>query len=90
MYFLLWWTSIGFVLLSKTVPYGLLGLGVMYVSRVRIGCALALVAEACYRGAKLLGVKGYRIPLGVFAVLLAVFGMNMLISRFVGMGIVPW
>ncbi len=91
VYFLLWWTSIGFVLLSKTISYGLLGLGVMYVSHVWIDYVwLALVAEACYRGTKLMGGKGYRAMLAVFAGLLTVFGMNMLTSRFVGVSIIPW
>jgi len=87
VYFLLWWLSAGFPLISASLSYGLMGLAVMYLSHVWMDFAwLTIVAEVSRRGANIGGRIVYRTLLVVFGLLLAVFAVNILLKRFAGFG----
>jgi len=88
VYFLLWWLSAGFPLISASLCYGLMGLADMYLSHVWMDFAwLTIVAEISRRGANIGDRIVYRTMLVVFGLLLVVFAANILLKRFVGFGI---
>lgn len=90
-FFLLWWVSVGFKLINDAVELGAAGLAVMYVSHVWMDYAwLAVMAEAGARSAGVLGSLGYRLFLGALGVVLSVFGLNMLLTRFLGLRLLPF
>lgn len=90
IFFLMWWISIGMSLISSIASLGLLAIFVMYPAHVWMDFLwLAAVAEATKRGSRLLGEKGYRALLGFFGVLLIIFSINIVMKRFIGVGIIP-
>lgn len=90
-FFLLWWVSVGFELVSGAARLGAVGLAVMYASHVWVDYAwLAAVAEAGARGASALGGLGYRLFLGALGVLLLAFGLDMVLTRFLGRALLPF
>jgi len=87
VYFLLWWLSAGFPLISASLSYGFVGLSTMYLSHVWMDFAwLTIVAEVSRRGANIGGRIVYRTLLVVFGLLLVVFAVNILLKRFAGFG----
>ncbi|MEM1558583.1 MAG: LysE family transporter [Candidatus Bathyarchaeia archaeon] len=77
-YFLLWWFSIGSVLIYEAMSLGLVqGLTVMYVSHVWMDYLwLGLLAHLSKFGKKVLGLKVYRYILLLFSIILIVFGVS--------------
>ncbi|MEM0027327.1 MAG: LysE family transporter [Ignisphaera sp.] len=90
IFFLMWWISIGMSLISSIASLGLSSILVMYPAHVWMDFLwLATVAEATRRGSRFLGEKGYRALLGAFGILLILFSFNIIMKRFLGMGIMP-
>lgn len=77
-YFLLWWFSIGSVLIYEAMGLGLMqGLTIMYISHVWLDYLwLGLLAYLSKYGKKILGLKVYRHILVFFSLILIVFGMS--------------
>ncbi|MCD6095564.1 MAG: LysE family transporter [Thermoprotei archaeon] len=91
VYFLIWWVSIGFKLISDAVRLGVVGIFVMYVSHVWMDYAwLALMAEAGAKAKSILSSRGYRIFLAILGILLILFGINMLTTRFLNAKVLPF
>ncbi|MBS7611423.1 LysE family transporter [Candidatus Bathyarchaeota archaeon] len=77
-YFLLWWFSIGSVLVYEAMDLGLIqGLTIMYISHVWLDYLwLGLLAYLSKYGRKILGLKIYRYILMLFSLILMVFGVS--------------
>lgn len=90
VWFLIWWLSIGLGLISLVTSMGLIGVFTIFLSHVWLDYLwLGLVAEAGKRGAKLVGSKGYGILMCVLGIALALFGVNMVLRRFLLITILP-
>ncbi|MEM4528296.1 MAG: LysE family transporter [Desulfurococcaceae archaeon] len=90
IWFLIWWLSIGFGLLTIVVNMGLLAVLAMYFSHVWIDFAwLMILAEASKKGISFLGTKRYNLMMLVLGLILAIFGVNMLLRRFTPIAILP-
>ncbi len=89
-YFLLWWVSAGLTLIVTASSLGVVGVAVMYVSHVWLDYAwLGAMGEIGGRGTALMGSRGYRVFLGVMAVTLLFFALNMVLARFAGISLLP-
>jgi threonine/homoserine/homoserine lactone efflux protein len=77
-FFIIWWLSVGAMLILDTLPYGIIGvLTIMYIPHVLIDLVwLVLLAYSAMRGRSLLGSRGYRLMLGLFGIFLVLFGLN--------------
>lgn len=90
VWFLIWWLSIGLGLISLAASIGIIGIFLIFLSHVWLDYLwLGLVAEAGRRGARLVGSKGYSILMIVLGTVLALFGINMLLKRFLLITILP-
>jgi len=89
-YFLLWWVSAGLTLIVSASSLGAVGIAVMYVSHVWLDYAwLGAMGEIGGRSAALMGSRGYRAFLGVMAAVLLFFALNMVLTRFAGVSLLP-
>lgn len=86
-YFLLWWFSIGSVLIYEAMGLGLIqGLTLMYISHVWLDYLwLGLLAYLSKYGKKILGLKIYRYILVFFSLILIVFGMSWIYFSITGL-----
>ena len=75
VYFLIWWATVGLVLIEGSLRFGTLqGLAIMYPLHVWMDFAwLGLIAYASHKGAEVLGPRGTRVLLGVLASILTYF-----------------
>lgn len=90
VWFLIWWLSIGLGLILSVVEIGLVAIFIMFASHVWIDFLwLALVAEAGKRGVHLIGRKGYGALMVFLGGLLALFGINISLKRFLSISILP-
>jgi threonine/homoserine/homoserine lactone efflux protein len=75
-YFALWWATVGLRLLAFAKPFGLSGYAVFYAGHVLADLAwYGAVAEMLHHGRRLLSDRGYRVLVGVCAVLLIGIGV---------------
>ena len=89
-YFLLWWVSAGLTLIVTASSLGVVGVAVMYVSHVWLDYVwLGAMGEVGGRGAALMGSRGYRVFLMVMAAILLFFALNMVLTRFAGISLLP-
>lgn len=90
IYFLLWWLSIGLGLISMTSSIGVTAIAVMYLSHVWMDYLwLITVAEASRRGLRILKGKAYSLLLLILGALLITFGVNIALTRFINVSIIP-
>lgn len=81
-YFLIWWVSIGSVLVYEAMALGLIqGLTIMYISHVWLDYLwLGLLAYLSKYGMRILGLKVYKYILIFFSLILVVFGVMWIYS----------
>ncbi len=93
-YFLLWWISVGLLLIQGAINLGLgifLGIAIMYTTHVWIDYAwLVFLAHASSRGARYLGIKGYRVLLLALAGTLILFAIHIVLKALLGIFIMPF
>lgn len=90
IWFLIWWVFIGYGLITMVAEMGFITVVVMFASHIWIDFLwLALVAETGRRGSKLLGSRGYALFLLVLGLVLAVFGLNISLRRFLSISLLP-
>jgi threonine/homoserine/homoserine lactone efflux protein len=77
-YFILWWLTIGSVLIIQALAFtALLGVLVMYVSHVWMDYAfMTALAHFGKKGEAIVGSKYYRIVLAIFGVILIYYGAS--------------
>lgn len=86
VYFLLWWMTVGYPLVTGAAREGGRGLAVMYVSHVWMDYAWLGLLAAGGGAAGVLGARVYAGLLFALAVILAWFAVKMLISTLGGRG----
>ncbi|HXY82936.1 MAG TPA: LysE family transporter [Candidatus Saccharimonadales bacterium] len=81
-YFILWWFTIGSVLILQALTYAaLLGVLIMYISHVWMDYAfLATLAHFGKRGKAFLGSQYYRFVLLAFGLILVYYGLTCLVA----------
>lgn len=90
IWFLVWWLSIGIDLISLVTRVGFIGIPVLFLSHIWLDYLwLCLVAEAGRRGRQIMSAKSYSILILALGVILALFGINMVIKRFTPYAILP-
>ncbi|MEM1645016.1 MAG: LysE family transporter [Ignisphaera sp.] len=90
IWFLVWWLSIGIDLISLATKAGFIGIPVLFLSHIWLDYLwLCLVAEAGRRGRQIMDTKSYSILILALGIILAVFGINMVIKRFTPYAILP-
>jgi len=77
-YFILWWLTIGSVLIVQALAFtALLGVLVMYVSHVWMDYAfMTVLAHFGKKGEAIIGSRYYRIVLAIFGVILIYYGAS--------------
>lgn len=81
-FFIIWWLTVGaeLILISLTFA-GLLGVVLMFICHVWMDYAwLTSIAYFAKKGTQIIGSKGYRILISIFAVILIYFGITFFIS----------
>jgi len=83
-YFILWWLTIGSVLIVQALAFAaLVGVLVMYVSHVWMDYAfLTLIAHLGKKGKAVVGSRGYKVVLIVFGLILIYYGATFVIGAF--------
>ena len=83
-YFILWWLTIGSVLIIQALVFGaLLGVILMYISHVWMDYAfLTGLAHFARRGVKIFGSKYYRGSLIAFGIILVCYGITFVLAAF--------
>ena len=83
-YFILWWLTIGSVLIIQALAFAaLLGVVLMYVSHVWMDYAfLTLLAHFAKKGMKIFGSKYYRAALIAFSIILIYYGSTFVLTAF--------
>jgi len=83
-YFILWWLTIGSVLIMQALAFGaLLGVLLMYISHVWMDYAfLTGLAHFARKGVKIFGSKYYRGSLIAFGVILICYGIMFVVEAF--------
>lgn len=90
IWFLLWWLSIGFSLISAVYETGIIAVLIMFLSHIWIDFLwLGLIAETGKKGSSLVGSKGYGVIIISLGILLAVFGIDISLKRFLSLSILP-
>lgn len=90
IWFLIWWLSIGIELISLATRVGFIGILVLFSSHIWLDYLwLCLVAEAGRRGMQIMNTKRYSILILVLGIILALFGINMVLKRFTPYAILP-
>ncbi len=90
IYFLLWWISIGFILIAMSIAIGIIGIAIMYISHVWIDFLwLSIIAETSRKGSMISGGKMYKTLMTFFGILLIIFAVNILLKRFTAIAIIP-
>jgi len=81
-YFLLWWLTIGSVLILQALAFAaLVGVVLMYVSHVWMDYAfLSVLAHFGNKGKKIVGSKYYRIILIIFGLILIYYGGSFVLA----------
>jgi threonine/homoserine/homoserine lactone efflux protein len=81
-YFILWWLTIGSVLIIQALAFtALLGVLVMYVSHVWMDYAfMTALAHFGRKGEAIVGSKYYRIVLGIFGAILIYYGASFILG----------
>jgi len=80
-YFLLWWITVGLPIITLILPYGVLGIIIVYISHVWLDYAwLTFVAGLGEYGSKILGSWKYRGLLVAIGAILIIFGIALLLS----------
>jgi len=81
-YFIIWWVFIGVKLILDSLAFAsFAGVVLMYVAHVWMDYAwLTLVAYLAKKGTSIVGGKGYKILMVVFALLLIYYGLDSLAS----------
>ena len=81
-YFILWWLTIGSVLIIEALAFtALLGVLVMYVSHVWMDYAfMTALAHFGKKGKALVGSKYYRIVLAIFGIILMYYGASFILG----------
>ncbi len=76
-YFIVWWLSVGGQLIILALQFaGLLGVIFMYICHIWMDYVwLGSIAYFSHKGINILQKKGYRILLGIFAIVLIYFGV---------------
>lgn len=90
IWFLIWWLSVGFELITYVHNLNLSAVFIMYLSHVWIDFVwLIIIAESGKRSTQLLGTKGYNILMVCLGVFLFLFGLNMILRRFTPISLLP-
>jgi len=80
-YWFIWWVTVGLVFLTRSLPLGLLGVGVFYLGHILGDYAwYTLVSTAIASGRRVMGPKAYRGILLACALFLAGLGVYFLFS----------
>jgi len=81
-YFVLWWLTVGAQLILMSLAFAALaGVVFMYLCHVWMDYVwLVAVAHFAKKGTNVIGLKGYRILLGVFGIVLVYFGFTFIIG----------
>ncbi len=79
-YFLMWWITVGYPLVSEATEMGRRGLTVMYASHVWMDYAWLGLLAAAGGIAGLMGVKAYQGLLAILGLILAFFAVKILID----------
>jgi len=80
--FIIWWLTVGAELILISLAFaGLLGVVIMFICHVWMDYAwLTSIAYFAKKGTQIIGSKGYRILISIFAVILIYFGITFIIS----------
>lgn len=90
IWFLLWWLSIGLGLISMVAGSGIGSVLIIFVSHIWIDFLwLAVIAEAGRRGTKVIRSKGYGIVMVFLGGVLALFGVNISLKKFLSLSLLP-
>ena len=83
-YFILWWLTIGSVLIVQALAFAaLVGVLVMYVSHVWMDYAfLTMIAHLGKKGKAVVGSRGYKVVLIVFGLILIYYGATFVMGAF--------
>jgi threonine/homoserine/homoserine lactone efflux protein len=85
-FFIIWWLTVGAKLILDTLSYGsFAAIPFMYFPHIMIDLAwLVILAYMAMKGRNLIGSKGYRLLLGIFGIVLVMFGLNFIASALLG------
>lgn len=90
VWFLLWWLSIGLEIVSLATRLGIMGLLVIFISHLWLDYIwLILVAETGKRGTLIMGSRGHAVLMIIIGLILALFGVNMILKRFTSIYLLP-
>lgn len=83
-YFILWWLTIGSVLIVQALAFAaLVGVLVMYVSHVWMDYAvLTMIAHLGKKGKAVVGSRGYKVVLIIFGLILIYYGATFVMGAF--------
>ena len=80
--FIIWWLTVGAELILISLVFaGLIGVVFMFICHVWMDYVWLIgIAYFVKRGTQIIGSKGYRILIGIFAIILIYFGITFIIS----------
>lgn len=80
--FVIWWLTVGAELILISLAFaGLLGVIIMFLCHVWMDYVwLTSIAYFAKKGTQIIGSKGYRIFIGIFAIILIYFGITFIIG----------
>jgi threonine/homoserine/homoserine lactone efflux protein len=81
-FFIIWWLTVGGELILISLAFaGLLGVILMFISHVWMDYVwLTTIAYFAKKGTQIIGSRGYRFLIGVFAVILVYFGITFIMN----------